>query len=250
MDPIIRTSSKASRMSGRLWHATCTERLFCLFKCEFCGRINAVRLPVSFTAMEQFSERDAVAEINRMRPAVLNELKVPGPNQASLLRETGCKCTCNYCQRPPAWAAEIQKCEKRINRVLKISLTASVIGILMLILPGFIILMGFDDIMVSERTVLCYGGFAFLMMAAYLPMRFLYPIHKGKQIDRKIKDAIRDRPPLLGDSMEEVARLAKDCAAYAGDDVRADMEWTDLTGGKHWRVKVLYNAHERRDEDE
>lgn len=97
---------------------------------------------------------------------------------------------------------------------------------------------------------LCYAGFAFLLMTARFPLRFLYPVPIGKQVDRKIKDAIRDRPPQPGDSMEEVARLAKDCAAYAGGDVRADMEWTDLTGGKHWRVKVLYNAHERRDEDE
>ncbi len=249
MDPIIRTVSKASRMSGRLWHATCTERLFCLFKCEFCGRINVVRLPVSFTSTEQFSERDAMAEINRMRPAVLNELKVPGPNQASLLRETGCKCVCNYCQRPPAWADEIQKSEKRIKTVMRISLTASIIGILMLTLPVLIIQMGVD-IPVSQRMALCYICFAFLMIAAYLPMRFLYPIRKGKQVDRIIKDAIRDRPPLLGDTMEEVVSRAGDCAAYAGDDVRADMEWTDMTGGKHWRVKVLYNAHERRDEDE
>ncbi len=95
---------------------------------------------------------------------------------------------------------------------------------------------------------LCYAGFAFLLMTARFPLRFLYPVPIGKQVDGETKEAIRDRPPLLGDSMEEVVNRAGDCAAYAGDDVRADMEWTDLTGGKHRREIVLGESDESTDE--
>ncbi len=33
------------------------------------------------------------------RRMILNELKAPGPNQASLLRKTGGKCACNCCHK-------------------------------------------------------------------------------------------------------------------------------------------------------
>lgn len=246
MDPIIQTYSIHRTKGPTEWYAKCTERLFCLFKCAYCGKINVLRLPVSYT-VEIRREKDALAEVDRKRPMIMKELKVPGPNQGHMLRATRCKCLCTSCYNWPAWTTEIQDWEKKAVKSSAVRGEALCVGLLIMILFAIIhdifpeipwIQQIFPFFLVPSGVLLLWGSPG---------IRDLFLIRKGKQVDRGIQDAIQDFPPLLGDSLDEIVSKAKDCELYADADVRADMEYLDLTDGNKWYDKAMGREREPSD---
>ena len=227
MDPKITTNPMGGAGKGKssAWSAECAEPLYCLFTCPSCQRINTVRLNARFT-VQKSTEADALAEMERLRQENVNALKAPGIREGAALRRAECACRCVYCNEAPVWVTAPQKGRKKENRAGWISVLAAfaAIGYLTLFSPGNLIM---------ERTgKLGYAALSVLLLTISATAYMLYVKRMWEGVDRKIENAVRDRPPLFGDSPEDVFRQAKGRGPYADADLRADMEWTDQTGGK------------------
>ena len=246
MDPIIQTYSVHRSKGPTEWYAKCTERLFCLFKCAYCGKITVLRLPVSYTVKIR-REKDAMAEVDRERPMIMKDLKVPGPNQGYMLRATGCKCLCTSCYEWPDWVKEIQGWKEKVYKSSARRGGALIVGLLTI--PLYVIILDkFPEITWIQRIFPFFCVLSLVLLLWGSPgIRDLFVIRTGKQADREIEDTIRDFPPLLGDTMDEIVREAKNCELYADDDVREDMEYLDLTDGNKWYDKAMGREHEPSD---
>ena len=227
MDPKITTNPMGSAGKGKSseWRAECIEPLYCLFTCASCKKINTVRLNARFT-VQRSTKADALAEMERLRQENVNALKAPGLKDGAALRGAECACRCAYCGEAPVWVTAPQKGWKKENRAGWISVLAAFvpIGYLMLFSPG--------NHIIERAGKLGYTALSILLLTISAAAYMMYVKRMWEGVDRKIENATRERPPLFGDTPEDVVRQAKERGAYAESDVRADMVWTDQTGEK------------------
>ncbi len=222
MDSVIITKSIKRRQGRRIWYAICFEKLFCLFTCSCCNKINTVKLSASFSVKAFSGEEAMLKMMKETQPEVLKQLKKPGPKKGDFLRYAGGVCRCVYCHQPAVWVTEDLKGNERQNKEALLAILTIFPGMPL----GVLIARLFTDFSTSAGT-------AVFVLLLLLPI--LIAIVKAlwvksriwEQADMKIENAIGDCPPLYGDTPEEVVSQARACAPYADADIWKDMKWED-----------------------
>ena len=208
MNPTIATERVRSG-KRYAWKATGTESLYCLFRCSHCHKVNLMRTNASVSVQERHEE-DALNELARIRPEIMEKLRTPGPKEGELFLRVKLDCRCAFCADPQIWNNAVRKGKKSDGRAG--CLTVVLLSVVMLCITLLMI-----TLRVSKQfgLLLLNGS----MIVLFVGSEVLYGLWRGrawKRVCEEIEEGTRDDPPLFGDSIEAVCQQAQQCSSYRG----------------------------------
>lgn len=183
--------------------ATLKEELYCLYRCDRCGKTVFTPVFTHFTVRKAADSSGAVARsaVIQQADAILEKIKDPDQRSAADLDSAHIEQKCPNCGKQPIWAARLRTANFLTSRY------GSLFFMLYLGIIGLLFITG-----VRSSTV-----FVLFIIASVLyilgffakPKLFNYILNKGRII-RSVHDTL----PLYGETLEEIEVRARDLERY------------------------------------
>lgn len=183
--------------------ATLEEELYCLYRCDRCGKTVLTPVLTHFKVREARDKSGTIARsaVIQQADVILDRIKDPDLRSVADLDNAHIEQKCPNCGKQPIWTVRLRIADFLVSKY------GPLVFILYLGLIGLLSGIGLSS---STFFVLYIFATVFYILGFFVkPERFCFLLNK-----RRIMHSVQDTLPLYGETLEEIEVHARNLARY------------------------------------